>query len=218
MPRMNLDDPRYTRVCANPACRREFQQRKSNQVVCGVQCRGWLIAQVRDNSGGLRAKAGLAPRICENQSCGREYVPVRENQVACTPKCYRKTEAWRQSQQRQDARPERKAQQNKRRRESDRNRRTALAQHGMTVADYEVKFAAQSGKCALCGRKHEDGVNAAGWRKPAMHVDHDHATDKLRDLLCSNCNLGLGNFQDDPALLWAAAGYIERHREKVAGA
>ncbi len=211
MARRNLSDPRYTRTCINPSCGREFQQKKPAQVVCGTQCRGWLVAQVRDHSGGLRAKAGLAPRICENTECGREYTPIRENQISCSPKCYRKTEAWRQVQREQDARPERKEQQNERRRQGP-YRRTALRRVGMTVEEYEAKLAEQGGACALCGRKPQDGFKADGGRMPALSRDHDHKTGVWRDLLCGPCNQGLGLFQDDPALLRAAAGYIERHR------
>jgi hypothetical protein len=34
----------------------------------------------------------------------------------------------------------------------------------------------------------------------------------VRDLLCSNCTGGLGQFEDDPAVLRAAARYVEAHR------
>jgi hypothetical protein len=34
-------------------------------------------------------------------------------------------------------------------------------------------------------------------------------TDTIRSLLCNNCNLGVGNFKDNPALMRAAADYIE---------
>lgn len=211
MPRRNLDDPRYTRVCANPACGQQFQQKKPGQVVCGVQCRGWLIAQVRDHSGGLRAKAGLALRVCANPECGQEYQPVRENQVACSRACFRKTEAWHEIQQRTDARPERRARQNELRR-GDRNRKTALARRGMTVEEYEEKLEAQDGACALCGALPKVGMNTAGWRMPALHQDHDHETGQNRDLLCGSCNMGLGCFKDDPELLSVAADYVRRHR------
>jgi hypothetical protein len=58
----------------------------------------------------------------------------------------------------------------------------------------------QGGLCAICGTA------------PAVHVDHDHATNELRQLLCFNCNGGLGQFKDDPAVLRAAARYVEAHR------
>jgi len=61
--------------------------------------------------------------------------------------------------------------------------------------------AAQGGRCAICG-------------DPAQHLDHDHETGATRQLLCQRCNHGLGLFRDDPALLHAAALYIDAHRER----
>jgi hypothetical protein len=39
----------------------------------------------------------------------------------------------------------------------------------------------QSGRCAICKEKPKPGARE-------LAVDHDHATHKLRELLCTNCN------------------------------
>jgi hypothetical protein len=76
--------------------------------------------------------------------------------------------------------------------------------YGISAADADAMLLAQGGLCAVC--------QAA----PAAHVDHDHATAAVRELLCFNCNGGLGQFRDDPAVLRAAADYVERHRARQA--
>jgi len=75
---------------------------------------------------------------------------------------------------------------------------------GITLAKYESMRLAQRDTCALCSAAKPGG--RGGW-----HVDHDHKTGKVRQLLCQNCNIGLGSFQDSPALLVKAARYLRRH-------
>ena len=43
----------------------------------------------------------------------------------------------------------------------------------------------------------------------ATHIDHDHATGKVRGGLCRNCNTGLGMFKDSPELLLQAIEYVK---------
>jgi hypothetical protein len=77
--------------------------------------------------------------------------------------------------------------------------------HGVEPEEFQAMFLRQGGKCAICPRTLE--LQGRG-----THIDHDHVTGKVRDLLCSKCNPGLGLFDEDPARLRAAADYIERHK------
>lgn len=71
---------------------------------------------------------------------------------------------------------------------------------GITPEQYDAMALAQEYRCAICDTHAEN-----------FHVDHCHATGRVRQLLCSTCNWGLGSFMDDPARLRAAAEYVERH-------
>ena len=74
---------------------------------------------------------------------------------------------------------------------------------GMSREDYERMSAEQGGVCAIC-KKPEASLSGV------LAVDHDHRTFKIRSLLCSHCNKGLGNFRDDVDLMLAAASYLEK--------
>jgi hypothetical protein len=61
----------------------------------------------------------------------------------------------------------------------------------------------QKGLCKICGTR-EPGGFANQWA-----VDHCHITGRVRGLLCTNCNKGLGYFKDSPSLLWTCVKYLE---------
>ncbi len=71
----------------------------------------------------------------------------------------------------------------------------------MPKGQYEEVLESQGGVCAICGG--DDG-------KRSLAVDHDHATEKIRGLLCSRCNMGIGAFGDSAPLMRDAATYLER--------
>lgn len=70
--------------------------------------------------------------------------------------------------------------------------------YGLTVEQFESMVVAQNGLCAICN----DDISS----KP--YVDHNHATGKVRKLLCHPCNSALGLFKDSPELLQKAAEYL----------
>jgi hypothetical protein len=74
---------------------------------------------------------------------------------------------------------------------------------GISYDQFQALVTRQDGRCAICLKKPE------GKRK-ALHVDHCHDKLHVRGLLCARCNLMLGTMEDDPALLRAAADYLER--------
>lgn len=65
-------------------------------------------------------------------------------------------------------------------------------------------FTMQEGRCAICKKE------LTLWGKTGAHLDHCHKTGKLRQLLCSACNTGLGQFKDSPILLQTAITYLKK--------
>jgi hypothetical protein len=82
--------------------------------------------------------------------------------------------------------------------------------YGVTLEWYDEKFTQQDGKCEIC-HKPERRLDHRTKEPFLLAVDHDHKTGIPRDLLCSFCNHGLGNFDDNPDRLRAAISYLERH-------
>lgn len=76
--------------------------------------------------------------------------------------------------------------------------------YGLTPSDFAALLAKQDGRCAICRTN-----DFTPKRNPG--VDHCHGSGVVRGLLCGRCNAGLGQFKDDPALLRAAASYLEAH-------
>jgi hypothetical protein len=81
------------------------------------------------------------------------------------------------------------------------HRAKTLRRYGLTEADWDTLLIAQAGRCGICRGETPGG-------KGRWHIDHCHATGKVRGLLCHHCNVGLGNFKDDPDLLRTAIAYL----------
>lgn len=80
-----------------------------------------------------------------------------------------------------------------------------LKKKGCTPEQWASIVRRQRGKCAICG------AEPRGCRR--LDLDHSHKTGKLRGLLCSSCNRGIGFLKDSILLLSSAITYLERHRQ-----
>jgi hypothetical protein len=82
---------------------------------------------------------------------------------------------------------------------------------GVDATRYQEMLREQGGVCAICAQPERAPDKASGKTKD-LAIDHDHVTGAIRALLCSNCNRGLGLFNDDDALLAKAQSYVLYHR------
>ena len=81
-------------------------------------------------------------------------------------------------------------------------RRALWAKYGITENQYETLLKSQRGLCAICGEPP---------RTKRLHVDHDHATGQVRELLCTPCNTlaGLLESRRRPAV----EAYLKKHSQ-----
>lgn len=79
-----------------------------------------------------------------------------------------------------------------------------MERYGLTQAEYDRRLALQGGRCYICGYKD---------RTKVLQVDHDHATHKVRELLCGYCNSALGYVMEDLRILRGMIKYLKDHEE-----
>ena len=75
--------------------------------------------------------------------------------------------------------------------------------YGVTREIYDELYDGQGGCCAICGI-HQSELDKS------LSVDHDHETEEVRGLLCSQCNFVLGFAHDSVEVLRHAIQYLER--------
>lgn len=91
-------------------------------------------------------------------------------------------------------------------------KRSELAKrYNITLEQYNRMYEVQNGMCAICGKP--ETAKTKQQKEFSLSVDHDHRTEKIRGLLCSNCNNGLGRMKDSVKTLLQAALYLEQYSE-----
>lgn len=85
------------------------------------------------------------------------------------------------------------------------NRRTKLKRaYGLSLEDYQNMYDKQNGKCACCRKEQKKLV-----------VDHNHTTNKVRELLCNQCNTALGLLNENIDVMHSLIEYTRRHNSEI---
>lgn len=93
----------------------------------------------------------------------------------------------------------------------DKTKNTKLkTSFSITLDEYNEMLIEQNESCAICKNKETHMRNG---KIRTLVVDHCHKTGKIRQLLCNNCNIGLGQFKDNVNLLNNAISYLNNHKD-----
>lgn len=77
---------------------------------------------------------------------------------------------------------------------------------GINKEEQDAMLESQNHCCAICN-KHESKC------RRVLAIDHDHRTNKIRGLLCDNCNRCLGLLKDDLQVLESAVKYLKKYQK-----
>ena len=83
-------------------------------------------------------------------------------------------------------------------------KRHFIRKYGITPQQYNDLLIKQDYKCILCSKTKEQNL-----RGRDLFVDHDHKTNRVRGLVCFDCNLMLGHARDNIKTLEKAIEYLK---------
>ncbi len=82
------------------------------------------------------------------------------------------------------------------------NFKNRVGRYSMSIDIFKDIWSKQNGCCTICGTVFND----ANYR-----IDHNHETGKVRGILCTSCNTGIGLLKDSPQILLQASEYLKNH-------
>lgn len=78
-----------------------------------------------------------------------------------------------------------------------------MRKYRMSISDYNLMLKQQENKCSICKKQFKKSKDA--------YVDHSHRTNKIRDILCRNCNTALGHVYENEEILKSMIQYLKKH-------
>lgn len=80
--------------------------------------------------------------------------------------------------------------------------------YDLPIEEYIEMLLDQKGVCAVCEQP-ETSIDHRTKKVRNLAVDHNHVTGKVRGLLCSHCNRGMGFLREDIKILRNLIKYLE---------
>ena len=77
--------------------------------------------------------------------------------------------------------------------------------YGITIDDYNRMLEEQNNVCAICKKN---------TKKKELAVDHNHTTGEVRGLLCSQCNVMIGQIETEDYIIYNAMKYLRGKWDK----
>jgi hypothetical protein len=88
--------------------------------------------------------------------------------------------------------------------------RTCVSDHKKQIDKLKKdNFMPENHKCPICNRNEEQ----LKLKNKIFVCDHNHATGKFRGYLCTDCNVGLGIFEDDVDRIIRAIDYLKKDND-----
>jgi len=86
------------------------------------------------------------------------------------------------------------------------HRQELVRKYNVKFEWFDKQFEIQNKSCGICKKNLE-------WtdKQNTPHVDHCHATGKVRGILCNRCNTVLGLCEDNKEIFINLIGYLECH-------
>lgn len=90
--------------------------------------------------------------------------------------------------------------------------------YGLTIEQYKQMFVDQNNMCAICHQPETRIFTQRSINKEMqiakLCLDHCHVTNKVRGLLCHDCNTAIGKMKDNIDRLQSAINYLKKHEHQ----
>ncbi len=84
------------------------------------------------------------------------------------------------------------------------------SRYGLTRVERDAMLNSQGGKCKACSTSisFDPGDGSSNGSRDSAVVDHCHSSNRVRGILCRQCNIALGNVQDNVQTLLKLVEYL----------